>query len=273
MGVVGNQHGIGGFHHNQVVHADHADQFAVGINQIVLRLNGHAVANDGIAVFVFRQRLPHRVPRTQIAPTGIQRHHADGDVGLGAGFHHSIINRFRRDLRKRFGIGADKADVAQLVCAALPPCGAGCFEDVFAELLDGFQPCRCFEDEQAGIPIKAACTQIIFCGGRIGFFHKLRHRINAVFFLRLRLNIAISGFGFVRRYAQNHDAAVFRLAHRPADSLHKRLVIRHQMVGRGDHQYRVVALLCRRQCRQCQRGCRVAGGRFQHDLGLPREGF
>ena len=114
----------------------------------------------GIAVFVFGQHVPHRVPSAEIIPTCIERHHLNGECAAGAVFHDGVIDRFCRNGSEFFFARADKLCVLLFGC----PCDLAGLCNVGAEGLQGLEPDRCTQDEHACVP-KVAALLKVFLGG------------------------------------------------------------------------------------------------------------
>ena len=70
--LVHHQHGIRGFDHHQVVHADGGDKAVLGDDQHILRSVGKHVALQHVAAFILRGDLPQRRPGADIGPAGIE---------------------------------------------------------------------------------------------------------------------------------------------------------------------------------------------------------
>ncbi|MCY1533737.1 hypothetical protein D9M68_690790 [compost metagenome] len=84
----GDHDGVLGFHHHDIFQADHRDQLADAMHQAVVAVLQHHVALDDIAVAILLVHVPDRRPAADVAPAGVQRHHA-GARGL---FHHRVVD-------------------------------------------------------------------------------------------------------------------------------------------------------------------------------------
>ena len=102
-----HQHRVLGRHHRDVVDADHRRQQVVGTDVDVLRVEGEAVALDGVAVGVVRAELPHRVPIADVRPADVGRHHRGA---LGA-LHHRVVDRLLRRALERRLVEHEEAEV------------------------------------------------------------------------------------------------------------------------------------------------------------------
>ena len=60
--LIEHQHGVGGFHHHQILRAHQSHQSAGGVNQGVAAVVDEHIAHVSIALGIFGQHVPHGVP-------------------------------------------------------------------------------------------------------------------------------------------------------------------------------------------------------------------
>ena len=89
--LVGDQNGVRGLDHSEIVNARQRNQPMLGFDEIVAGIVQHGIALDGVAGGVLGHQLPKGAPRADIGPAGIARHHGDA---LRT-FHHGLVDRQR----------------------------------------------------------------------------------------------------------------------------------------------------------------------------------
>ena len=71
-----DEHRVGRLDDGDVVEADHADEPAGRVDERVARVAHERVAVGRVAVAVALADLPDGVPGAEVAPAGVERHHA-----------------------------------------------------------------------------------------------------------------------------------------------------------------------------------------------------
>ena len=262
--AVGHEHRVGGFDHHHIRQPDHADQPAASVDQCVVAVADDHVADRRVALPVLGRHLPDSLPAAQVVPACVQLDHADVDVTARAAFDHRVVDRFGRHGGK-FGLA--RADELQVQGTRVPGQAHG-VGDVGSKALDGGQPDRGAQHKHAAVPEVAAFCQVALGSGQIGLFDELTDPFGAVDLQRRRLrgaDIAVAGFGPVRRDADDGDGAGLRQRHRLGQRSGKGGFVGHGLVGRRHHQHRVGAILGCGQRGQRQRGCGIAAHRLQQD--------
>ena len=89
-----DEHRVGGLDDGDVVEADHADQAAGRVDERVARVAQERVALHRVAVAVARADLPDGIPGAEVAPAGVERHHADRDARAVAArrLHDGVVD-------------------------------------------------------------------------------------------------------------------------------------------------------------------------------------
>ncbi len=73
--AIHHQHRVGGLHHHDVAGPDARHQAPVGMDIAGMRAFEHHAAAPGVAFGVLVHGIPHGVPRAQVRPARLQRHH------------------------------------------------------------------------------------------------------------------------------------------------------------------------------------------------------
>ena len=103
----GDQHGVLGRDHHEVVDAFERDQRAVGRYVAIAGILEHRSAPRRVALAVLAGQFPHRMPGADIGPAARDRH----DRGARGLFHHRIIDRDRLRRSERGLVELDESEV------------------------------------------------------------------------------------------------------------------------------------------------------------------
>ena len=261
--TAGHHHRVGRLDHDHVVQADGADQPAGGVYQGVGRVLDDHVADAGVAKPVLGRDLPDRFPGAEVVPASVQRDHPDLELAARTFLHHRVVDRLARYRGK---LGLARADELGVVAARSPSLARG-RGDVGAEALERSHPHRCLEHEHPGVPEVAAIGDIALRGGQVGLFDKLRYRRRRVGGACIDPDVAVAGLGGVWGDAQDRDRTAIGHPHRALQCCAESGLVGDGLVGRGDDEHRILAVLERGQ--RCQRDgwCGVAAHRLEQRGG------
>jgi len=129
------------------------------------------------------------------------------------------------------------------VCAALVPGLSGGLKNVGPELFECLQPDRGLEHEHAGIPEVTTFGQVLLRGGGVGLFHKALDRHGGFAAACACLDVAVARFRPAGLDAQNDDAAIGSFPDGLLHGLGESSSVGNGLVGRGDDQHWVGAVL------------------------------
>eukprot|EP01136_Pigoraptor_vietnamica_P040121 Opistho-1_new@932 len=263
---VGHEHRVRGLDDDHVIETDRADEPARRVDQRVAAVLDQRVAMRCVAMGVAFADLPHRVPRTEVAPAGVERHHlhaeAAGRVGR-AGLHHRVVDRFAGDGGEGGLVGTHEAGVG----AAAGPRGLGGLGDIRPEMSHCGEPHGGPQYEHAAVPRVAAVGEVALGGGPIGLLDEGLDAPDHVG--AFAVDIAEAGLRAVGHDAERDEAAVRRGVHGLPKCTREGRAVGHGLVGRGDHEDAVVSVGHKtRQCRQGECGGRVAAGRLEQQRRL-----
>ncbi|MCY1294388.1 hypothetical protein D9M70_436800 [compost metagenome] len=101
--LVGDHHRVLGVHHHQVVDTEQGDQLGAAVDEAVVTALHQHIALEHVAVAVLVVHVPQRRPAADVAPAGIQRHHA-GALGL---LHHRVVDGVVRATGEGGGVDAN----------------------------------------------------------------------------------------------------------------------------------------------------------------------
>ncbi|RMO06447.1 hypothetical protein ALQ47_05268 [Pseudomonas cichorii] len=261
--LVGDHHGVLGFDDHDVVQTDHRDQFAVAVDHAVAAVLNDDVAFGDVAVAVFFMHFPQRRPAADIAPASRQRH----DAGALGFFHDGVVDGVVRAAGEGRRIDVDGTAI---VLAALEGQQAGVV-DVRIVLFQLFQEAAGAEQEHAAVPVVTACFDEFGSAFFVWLLDEVRDAAHAFRQQGIGggLDIAITGFRFVGRYAeQNHFATLGCNGGQSQCALQGFLIVDH-VIGRQDQHQLVVAFIDQHHRRQGHGGCGVAPERLHQDgLGV-----
>ena len=253
---VGNHHRVFGFHHHDVVQADHRHQFAVAMDHAVGAVLNHHVAFAHVAIGVFLIDIPQRRPAAHIAPTGRQRH----DAGALGFFHHGVVNRV---VRAAGECGVVDVHGVGVLLAAFQGQQAGVV-DVRIVFFQFLQKAAGAEHEHAAVPEIAATFDEFGSPLGVGFFNKGGNTAHAFGQQGVGggLDVAIAGLGFERRNPKQHHFAAFGGDGGQREGALQGFLIFQHVVGR-QHQHQLVAAFVNQHHRgQGNSGRRVTAERL-----------
>ncbi|MOA45785.1 hypothetical protein D3C78_1682210 [compost metagenome] len=69
--LVGNQHGIGGIHDDEIFHTDQCGQAPVALHIVVAGLVHQHLTVKTVAIGIGLRQFAHRIPGADIAPTDV----------------------------------------------------------------------------------------------------------------------------------------------------------------------------------------------------------
>ncbi len=261
--AVGDQQGVGGVDDDQIVEADRAHQTLGGIDVAIADVVQHGFAIAVVALSIDRRQFTHRLPRADITPAKLARHHGDF---VGA-FHQRVVDGNVRCQGKRLTVQLD----LQLTVAFLARAR-------FQARADGAQDVRRMRAqlakhgvgahaEHAGIPEMLTTVQIALGSDRVRFFDKTGDLTGVGIECRAFLDVAKTGFRRGRQDAERHQPA---LCGQLLCSRHCSGEFRHvgnQVIGRQHQQLRLIAIqLADMQCRSGNRSCRITAERLKDEI-------
>ncbi len=265
--LVGDHHGVLGLHHHHVVQADQGDQLVLAVDQAVAAVLQHDVAARDVAGGVLALDLPERGPGADVAPAGVQGHHA-GAVGV---FHHGVVDGVVGAVLEARRVDAEEAEV---LLAAGQGRLAG-LVDAGLVLLEFLQVAAGTEQEHAAVPEVLALLDEAPGRGQVGLLDEAFHRQHAfgqAIAVGGGADVAVPGLRAGRRYPKKHQGALLGRQPGACQGTVEGLDVVDDVVGRQHQQQFVTPGLEQRQ-RSNGHGRRgVAAEGFQQDgLGLPAD--
>jgi hypothetical protein len=240
------------------------NQTAGGVDEGVPDLLETDIPVGHVALFVLAAGLPESLPRPQIIPGAVHRHH---DPGPGL-FHHGVIDGIGRACREGGLVQPEKVQI-RLTLADGRSAGG---HDLGGKQLDFIDPAAGLENKHAAVPAKFSRRQVGFSSLPIGLFNEL---VNFPSVLRFGFpaclnrtslpDIAVTGFGSSGHNAERHQLAPVGKAGASSQGLDKSTDLANEVVG-GQCQQEGVGLPTRRhQGRHGQGGGRVAPDGLEYD--------
>ena len=238
--AVRHQHRIGGLDHDHVVEPDDGDEPAGGMHMgVAARRAAGRRRRRSCRRRPSRPDLPDGVPGAEVVPAGVQRHDPQVEAAAGAALHHRVVHRFRQARRRTPACPGGRTGrrcvrPSQAVRTAARMSGR--------KLLERGQPDRGAQHEDAAVPVVAAFGQIARGRCRHRASRRSARPAAAPPAGGLGQHVAVAGLGPVGRDAEDADRALGGDADRRGDRAAEGGAVGHGLVGRHDHQHRVVAV-------------------------------
>src|SRR5690606_34102211 len=221
-------------------------------------LNDHVAFGD-VTVDVFVIHFPQRRPATDIAPACSERY----DAGALGFFHDRVIDGIVRAAGEGGFVDGDRVGI---LFAALKGQQAGVV-DVRIVFFQLFQEAAGTEQEHAAVPEVTAGLDELGGAFDVRFFNEVRDAADAFRQQRVvgRLDVAVAGFRFGGRDAEQHHFAVFGGDSGQGQGALQGFLVFQYVVG-WQHQHQLVTTFIDQHHRGQGNGRRgVATERFHQD--------
>ena len=150
-----NQHGIGSFHDDQLVHTGCGEQPGLAAQIAVATVFDHHIANRDVAPIVALGHLPQRGPGAHVAPAAVE-----GDHRAAAGlFHDRVVDAVGGAVQKGLALRTQKIQVS----AGVGHGGAAGLRNRRGVSPQFFEVSRRREQEHTAVPVVAALGQVGLC--------------------------------------------------------------------------------------------------------------
>ncbi len=260
--LVGDQHRIRRGNDNQIPNAERGEQSAFGDQDGIAAVDAQHVAPLRIAVPVGLTEGGQGIPGADVVPAGSEGNHHPA-IRF---FHHRIVDRVCRAGGKGDGIETQKVQIT----LRGGHCPGHALANSGRKTLQGLEVGVGAEEEHAAVPEVLARREVGLRGCAIGLFDEAIENVAA----RQRstpTNVTVAGFCAIRQHAKGDQRSCLSVRNGRRDRLLEAGDSGDDMI-RGKHQqqrrrFRAGVAEGVQRCRSNRR-CRVAGGRFEQDIGL-----
>ncbi len=262
--AIGNQHGVFGLHHHQILHADGGHQAGFGVNVAVFRFMADDVAVVDVSLRGVGADFPQRGPRADIAPARVHWHHHRVRRSL----HHRVVNGLFRTGEEGLFIHANEVKIRIDAAHRLFTGG----QNIGAELFQLFQIASGAEQKHAAVPVVIAAGDVGLGGFQPRLLNELRHlkshRIRRARHDITAPDIAIAGFRQIRHDTEGHQFARVSIGHGAAHRVAEGLFIGDRMIRRQYQHQRIAVRMLARRCQRRQRNRRrgIAPGGLKNNV-------